>query len=103
MIHHAVLFRLKPGVSAADIDELAVGLRALAALADGVVSYACGPDLGLSEGNDHFAIVAVFESPAALAGYMAHPKHAELVSRMVPSMVAEKHSVQLDAALARRD
>ena len=95
VIHHVVLFRLKPEVTTAEVDELAAGLRALAGLADGVVSYSCGPDLGLAEGNDHFAIVAVFESPVALAGYLARPEHATLVARMVPAMVAEKHSVQL--------
>jgi hypothetical protein len=99
-VHHVVLFRFRPDVPAAQVEELAVALRGLASDAEGVVSYACGPDLGLGDGNDDFAIVAAFMSPAALAGYLGHPAHAEIVRRFVPAMVAEKHSVQLGAAPA---
>lgn len=94
-VQHVVLFRFKPDVPAAQVEELAAELRVLASLVDGVLAYACGADLGLGAGNDDFAIMARFESPAALAGYLAHPQHAAIVGRFVPEMVAEKHSVQL--------
>jgi hypothetical protein len=94
MFHHVVSFRFKPAVSAADVDRLAEDLTAFAASLDGLVSYACGTDLRLREGNDDFAVAAVFDTEEALLGYLTHPRHLDIVARHVTSLVEHKHSAQ---------
>ena len=97
MHHHVVAFRFKPEASQAQIDLLAAELVNFASRLDGLVSYACGPDLRLREGNDDFAIAAVFESAVSLTAYLNHPDHLRIVAEHVATLVDEKHSAQFVA------
>ncbi|GAA5156465.1 hypothetical protein GCM10023214_14010 [Amycolatopsis dongchuanensis] len=94
MYHHVVAFRMKPGVTAAEVAVLAKELRELAGTLPGVVSYACGADLGLRAGNGDFAVTAAFDSEDALRDYLNHPEHKDIIARHVTAMVAERHGVQ---------
>lgn len=98
MHHHVVAFRFNPGVSDGDIAQLADELRFFASQLEGLVSYACGADLRMREGNDDFAISAVFDSVQALNGYLTHPGHQAIATRYVTAMVAEKHGAQFSAS-----
>ncbi|PKH38976.1 Stress responsive A/B Barrel Domain [Nocardioides alpinus] len=94
MHHHVIVFRWKPEADPEAIRKLADGLRDLAASLPGVVSYACGTDLGMRTGNDDFGISAVFESADALQTYLDHPTHRGLVSTYASLLLADKHGLQ---------
>ncbi|MEO7844415.1 MAG: Dabb family protein [Nocardioides sp.] len=98
MFHHVATFRFKSGVTSEDVDRLTRDLRTLAGDLDGLVSYACGSDLGLRRGSESYAVAAVFDTVDALASYLSHPQHLEIVRTHVSAMVEEKHSVQFAAA-----
>jgi quinol monooxygenase YgiN len=94
MYHHVVTFRFKPEVEDAQVHRLARDLRAFASALPGLVSYACGTDLGLRQNNDDFAIAAVFDTEDALNAYLGHPDHQAIVATYVPTMVLDKHGAQ---------
>lgn len=98
MYHHVVTFRFKPNVADTEVRHLSRDLKALASNVPGLVSYACGTDLGLRENSDDFAIAAVFDTPDALNTYLNHPDHEAIVARYVPTMVLEKHGLQFTPA-----
>jgi quinol monooxygenase YgiN len=97
MYHHVVTFQFKPGVSEADATNLAEELKAFAATVPGLVSYACGTDMGLRENSEDFAVAAAFETTEALKTYLEHPDHHAIVAKYGPSMLAGKHSSQFQA------
>lgn len=94
MIHHVVAFRFKPEVTSAQVATLGSELQTFAANLPGLAYYACGADLQLREGNDDFAVAAIFETEDALMSYLNHPGHLDIVARHVTGKVAEKHGAQ---------
>lgn len=98
MPHHIATFRFKPGVTGDEVDRLTHNLQDLAGQLDGLVSYVCGPDLGLRAGSDSYAVAASFDTVDALTSYLSHPRHLEIVREHVSALVEEKHSVQFSAA-----
>lgn len=97
MFHHVAIFRFNPSVSENDVAGLAEDLTSLSRRLDGLVSYACGTDLGMRDGNDDFAVSAVFDSAESVRDYLNHPEHLAIVKKYVAKMVAEKHGVQFVA------
>jgi hypothetical protein len=53
------------------------GFEALSGLIDGLVCIKA-IDAPLPSGNKDFALLSVFESEDALAGYQAHPEHVKV-------------------------
>jgi len=97
MYHDVATFQFKPGVTDVDATNPAEELKTLAATVPGLVSYACGTDLGLRENSEDFAVAAAFETTEALKTYLEHPDHHAIVAKYGPSMLAGKHSSQLSA------
>lgn len=94
MYHHVVTFEFKPGVSTDDAKNLARELTEFAHTVPGLVSYACGADLGLRDNSEDFAVAAAFETKDALQTYLNHPDHHAIVGKYGPAMLADKHSSQ---------
>lgn len=95
MFRHVALFRWHPGTTPADVEGIAPALQALAAELDGVHSYACGPDLGLTDTGYDFGVVAEFETRAAWETYQADPEHDRIRRDMVGPHTAAKAGIQL--------
>lgn len=98
MHHHVAAFRFRSDVTIGQVEQLTRDLQDLAGKLDGLVSYACGPDLGLRAGSDSYAVAAAFDSVDALTSYLAHPRHLEIIRERVSTLVEEKHSVQFSAS-----
>jgi hypothetical protein len=69
-IQHVVVFRWEQAAHP-DVGGLARELTAFAATLNGIISYGCGPDLGVRAVNDDFAVAAVF---AVFAGADGLPR-----------------------------
>lgn len=94
MYHHVVTFQFTPDVSASEAKALATALADFASTVPGLVSYACGSDLGMRDNSEDFAVSAVFETKQSLQTYLDHPDHQAIVAKFGPTMLADKHSCQ---------
>ncbi len=81
-----------------DVDEagIAEALRTLVARFDGVQSYLCGPDAGVSPDAGDFGIVATFDDRESFAAYRDHPDHRRIVSELIMPNAQSRNVVQLE-------
>jgi hypothetical protein len=93
-IVHIALFRWCDRVESAVSARIADRLRQMAAALPQIVSYRCGPDLGVADSSWDFAVVSVVRSAADLDGYLNHPTHREIVNDLVTPILAERAAVQ---------
>jgi hypothetical protein len=91
---HIVTFRWR----AAEVDDAAItaALRALTGDLDGVRSYRCGADVGLTPTAYDFAVVGTFEDREAFLAYRDHPEHQRILSEMILPNVEDRTVVQLE-------
>jgi hypothetical protein len=94
IFHHVVMFRWKPGTSAAQLAALERALAALPAQIRELRAYRWGADAKEAAGNFDFAICADFEDVEAWRAYVAHPAHQRLVAEHVRPLTAERAAVQ---------
>ncbi|HEY0813153.1 MAG TPA: Dabb family protein [Pseudonocardia sp.] len=97
-IQHVVVFRWQP-TATPDVGRLARALTDFVATLDGVLTYGCGPDIGLRDTNDDFAVVATFADEQALTAYLDHPQHKQITAEQVTPHLAEKHISQFRPSL----
>jgi hypothetical protein len=89
---HVVLVRWKPGVSPAEVDELAALAGAFPDSIPGVLAVTSGPNSspeGLAAGFE-WALVIRFVSSSARDDYLPHPAHqpvAQSISRLADQLV----------------
>jgi quinol monooxygenase YgiN len=80
-LRHVVLFGFKPGVAAAQIEEIVARFRRLQHEVPGIERFEWGSDVsheGIAQGHSH-AFVLTFPSEAARDAYLPHPKHQAFV------------------------
>ncbi|KAL4809383.1 hypothetical protein BDV18DRAFT_131953 [Aspergillus unguis] len=80
-VYHIVLFRLKPGVTASQIQTWSTLAQNMVGKIPGLVSLKAGQPLPISvpraKGFD-MGLVAVLEKGEDLVGYAGHPAHLEV-------------------------
>ena len=62
----------------------------------GIVKYEFGDDLGTSEDNFDFALVADFDSVEDYETYASHPEHLAVIADAVRPIVAAAARVQYE-------
>ena len=82
MINHVVLAKFKPGVGAADIEELERILDDLPNRITEIHSYEFGQDIVRGPSSYDFSIVALFANLDTLKRYQSHPRHLPAVKKM---------------------
>jgi hypothetical protein len=82
MINHVVLAKFKPGVRAADIEELERLLDDLPNRVTEIHSYEFGRDLAHSTRSYDFAIIGLFANLDTLDRYRTHPHHLPVAKKM---------------------
>lgn len=103
---HIVMFKWKRSEGGADIGPdgrtavddaaLAASLRSLIAGVDGVRSYLCGPDAGVSPNTYDFAIVGTFDDRESFMAYRDHPDHQRIVNDLILPHAESRVAVQLE-------
>ncbi len=91
---HVVTFKWRDGD--VEADEIADALRAVVREADGVQSYRCGPDAGVTPGAYDFAVVGTFDSREAFIAYRDHPEHQRILAEMILPNLESRTAVQLE-------
>jgi hypothetical protein len=94
-VRHVAVFRWSGGAGEPELRALEEGLAGLPAAIPEIRSYRFGADLGLTEGNWDFAVVAEFDSVDDWATYRDHPVHQALISERIRPVLAERAAVQL--------
>jgi len=96
MIRHVVVFTWKPEATAEQAAEIADELRKLASTLPAVRSYACGPDVRITDGNYDFAVTADFDDEAGYLSYRDNPSHREIIQRLITPIIAGRAAVQYE-------
>lgn len=91
---HIVTFKWRDG-EVADGD-IARALRDLVSGLDGVRSYLCGSDAGLTPDTYDFAVVGAFDDAASFTAYRDHPEHRRILSEMILPNVESRTVVQIE-------
>lgn len=97
MILHLAVFTFHDGTTDDDVAELTTALREMAAaLKSTLVSYDCGPNVGLTPGGADYGVAARVAMPGDLDAYLDSPEHRAVYDRVLGRIVASRHVVQLD-------
>jgi len=86
MIRHLVLFRFRPELPAAQVDEAVAAFRALQWAIDAVKAFEDGTNVspeGLAHGYTH-AFLLGFDTAASRDAYLEHPAHKAFVAFIQP-------------------
>ena len=94
MFNHIVLFSWSDQAPAGHAVTAKRELLAYAATLKGLVSYACGADVGLTPGAADFAVSAVFENEAAWHAYDTADEHNRIRREVFGPNVAERKVIQ---------
>ncbi|HUZ54249.1 MAG TPA: Dabb family protein [Streptosporangiaceae bacterium] len=74
--------------------QASAGLATLPPLMSGLRSYVFGPDVGVTNGNADFAIVADFDDADSYVAYRDHPAHVDVVKRSIAPISTQRRAVQ---------
>jgi hypothetical protein len=91
---HVVMFKWNDDVPADHVEQVRSGLDALPPVIEEIRSYVHGSDLGISEGNFDYVVVADFDDEADFRVYREHPDHQRLIEQHITGKVAERAAVQ---------
>ena len=94
---HIVTFKWKFPDQSAKAAATADALRAFVANLDGVESYLCGSDIGLTPSSHHFAVVGTFTTQSDFENYRDHPQHQRIITEQIAPILADRTVVQLES------
>jgi hypothetical protein len=90
MVEHLVLFKMKPEVTHAQLQEFVQALRALKQSVPGPIELHAGENLNKERGAGYGVALAVrFPNKEALDVYGPHPAHRAFIDRYVTPWCAE--------------
>ena len=96
MLRHVAVYTWKPGTTDEQIEAFRAGVLALLGQIPEIRALTLGPDAGLSDGNDAFALVADFDDAEAYRRYATNPTHLDVIERLLTPIRATRHAVQLE-------
>lgn len=94
MLRHVVMFRWNDGVGDAHVAELGAGLDDLARTIPEIAAYRHGPDAGINPGNFDYVVVGDFATEQDYLTYRDHPRHRDLIERLIAPHIRERSAVQ---------
>lgn len=97
MFHHVVLFTWNDQVPQGHAEAARSELLKYASTLGGLVSYACGPDAGLTAGAADFAVTAVFRSVDDWHAYDTADEHNRIRREVFAPYVAERKVIQFES------
>ncbi len=91
---HVVMFKWNDDVDTDHIDKIRERLSTLPTEIDVIRSYVHGSDVGVSDGNYDYVVVADFDNVNDFRTYRDHPEHVLMIEELVKGRVAERAAVQ---------
>ena len=96
MFRHVVMFSWTDEVDEAHIAAVSAALDTLPSKIDVLRGYRHGPDVGVSDGNFDYVLVADVESAEDFATYRDHPDHVAVIQQVLAGKVAQRAAVQYE-------
>lgn len=97
MFHHLVLFTWNDSIPDGHGAMAAAELRRYATTLEGLVSYHCGENLGLTQGAADFAVSAVFDDEAAWHAYDTAEEHNRIRREVFAPHVVTRTVIQFQS------
>lgn len=91
---HVVMFEFADHVDDDHLDRVRDGLSALPGQIEQIRSYVHGSDVGISDANWDYVVVADFDSVNDFIIYRDHPTHLLFIEEVIKGNVAQRASVQ---------
>ncbi len=91
---HVVMFKWAEDVDDEHVQRVRDGLNALPLEIEQIRNYVHGNDVGVSEGNFDYVLVADFDNVNDYRTYRDHPQHVLFIEESIKGHVAERASVQ---------
>ena len=91
---HVVMFRWAEDVDDEHVDLVRERLSALPHEIEEIRSYVHGTDVGVSEGNWDYVLVADFDNVQGFVVYRDHPSHVLLIEEVIKGRIADRAAVQ---------
>ena len=91
---HVVMFKWADDIADGHVDRVREGLNALPTAIEQIRSYVHGSDVGVSEGNYDYVVVADFDDVDDFRTYRDHPQHVLLVEQLIKGHISDRASVQ---------
>lgn len=96
MIRHVVTFRWRADATDEQKQRVPADLATLPPQMKGLISFRCGADAGLAEGNADFAVSADFDDADAYLAYRNHPAHLDVMARTISPILEQRVAVQFE-------
>jgi hypothetical protein len=94
---HIVTFKWKEDAAAATSGRVSEALTALIPQLQGVQSYLCGPDIGLTPSAYDYAVVGTFTTRSDFENYRDHPQHQRILRELIVPYLDRRTVVQLES------
>jgi hypothetical protein len=91
---HVVMFKWQEGLGHDHVDRVREGLNSMPQVIDQIRGYVHGTDVGVSEGNFDYVVVADFENIDAWRVYRDHPHHVLFIEEVITGNVAQRAAIQ---------
>ena len=91
---HVVMFEFADHVEDDYVDWVRSGLSALPGKIEQIRSYLHGNDVGVTEGNWDYAVVADFDNVHDYITYRDHPSHVLFIEEVIKGNLANRAAVQ---------
>jgi hypothetical protein len=91
---HVVMFEFADHVEDDYVDRVRSGLSALPGQIEQIRGYLHGNDVGITEGNWDYAVVADFDNVHDYVTYRDHPTHVLFIEEVIKGNLANRAAVQ---------
>lgn len=91
---HVVMFKWSDGLGDDHVRRVRDGLDALPPVIEQIRSYVHGPDLGVTDGNFDYVLVADFDTEDDFLVYRNHPVHLQFIQDVITGNTADRAAVQ---------
>ncbi len=96
MFRHVVMFSWTDDVDEAHITAVSAALDTLPGKIDVLREYRHGPDVGISDGNFDYVLVADLDNADDFATYRDHPEHVAVIKQVFAGRIDQRAAVQYE-------
>ncbi len=91
---HVVMFKWVDDIDPNHVAKVRERLDTMPVLVEEILAYSHGADVGVTEGNFDYVVVADFANVADFRTYRVHPDHILLIEEVITAYVAQRATVQ---------
>jgi hypothetical protein len=96
MFRHVVMFSWTDEIDETHVASVSAALDTLPGKIDVLRGYRHGPDVGISDGNFDYVVVADVDSADDFATYRDHPDHVAVIQQVFAGKIAQRAAVQYE-------